>query len=242
MRMSTGRLAEIVEELSSAVDALSFSPPVTHVYNPLGYARAAHLAYLERYASSPREVVLLGMNPGPWGMAQTGVPFGHVGLVKEWLEIEAVVGRPVPEHPKRPILGFDCPRREVSGERLWGWARDRFGTPKAFFERFAVANYCPLAFLVESGRNLTPDRLAAADRTKLFEICDRSLRSMIELLQPDWVVGIGRFAEIRARTALGELDVQVGRALHPSPASPAANRGWQKQFEEDLEGLGIEPL
>jgi len=233
-------MAAVVDGLCAAVGGLSFSPPVTHVYNPLEYAREAHLDYLERYASGRKEVVLLGMNPGPWGMAQTGVPFGEVELVKGWLGIEMPLGRPDVEHPKRPILGFSCTRREVSGRRLWGWARDRFGTPRDFFARFTVANYCPLAFMAESGRNLTPDRLPVGDRLALFEACDVALRVTVDLLRPSWVVGIGRFAEQRARAALQGLDLQVGRALHPSPASPAANRGWVKQFEGDLQGLGIE--
>jgi single-strand selective monofunctional uracil DNA glycosylase len=238
--LTTRGIASIVDDLSAAVSALEFSPPVDCVYNPLDYAREPHLAYLERYASSPKEVVMLGMNPGPWGMAQTGVPFGEIALVREWLGIEERVSRPAQEHPKRPILGFECARSEVSGRRLWGWARDRFGTPEAFFSRFTVANYCPLAFMAESGRNLTPDRLPAVDREPLFAVCDEALRRTMEILQPEWLVGIGRFAETRARKALEGLEISIGRALHPSPASPAANRGWAEQFERDLRGLGIE--
>ena len=233
------RLVAIVEELSEVVDSLVFSAPVTHVYNPLDYARAAHIEYLERYCSGRRDVVFLGMNPGPWGMAQTGVPFGEVQLVRDWLGIDVPVERPALEHPKRPVQGFECRRREVSGRRLWGWARDRFGTPEAFFERFAVLNYCPLMFLMETGGNLTPDRLVAADRAPLFRACDRALMAWVEILDPRWVIGIGRFAENRARAALKTREVEIGRALHPSPASPAANRGWVDQWERDLGLLGI---
>ena len=153
------QVGQVARELGSAVGSLDFGPPVTHVYNPLDYAWKPHLQYLERYGAAPKEVVFVGMNPGPWGMAQTGVPFGEVNLVRDWLGIEAPVGHPEPEHPKRAIAGFACTRSEVSGRRVWGWARDRFGTPQAFFSRFFVANYCPLAFLEESGRNRTPDRL-----------------------------------------------------------------------------------
>src|SRR5690606_1352475 len=106
---------------------LRFRDPVEYVYNPLEYARRPHEAYLKRYGTGPKEVLLLGMNPGPFGMAQTGVPFGEVAHVREWLGIEDGVDRPAVEHPKRPVLGFDCKRAEVSGARLWGWARDRFG-------------------------------------------------------------------------------------------------------------------
>ena len=229
------------QELSRRLMKLSFAPPVTHVYNPLEYAGAPHRLYLERYGGGSKEVLLLGMNPGPWGMAQTGVPFGEVQLVKEWLGLEAKVERPPREHPKRPVTGFACRRREVSGQRLWSWARDTFGTPEAFFARFFVGNYCPLVFLEESGRNRTPDKLPAAERRSLFEACDETLRSTVELLQPSWVVGIGRFAEGRAAAALKGSGVRIGSVLHPSPASPAANAGWATQAVRQLTSLGILP-
>ncbi len=233
------RLAEIARELARAVDELEFRPPVAHVYNPLVYAWRPHRLYLGRYGGAPKEVVLLGMNPGPWGMAQTGVPFGEVELVRDWLGIEAAVGRPAAEHPKRPVEGFACRRREVSGRRLWGWAKRRFGDPERFFARFLVANYCPLIFLEESGRNRTPDRLPAAERRPLLELCDRALRRSVAHLRPRLVVGVGRFAERRARAALGDTGVAVGRILHPSPASPAANRGWEEKMERGLAALGV---
>jgi single-strand selective monofunctional uracil DNA glycosylase len=212
---------------------------VTHVYNPLVYARAAHEAYLARFAGRGREALLLGMNPGPWGMAQTGVPFGDPILVREWMGIEAPVGRPRKEHPRRPVRGLESPRREVSGRRLWGWARQRFGPAASFFGRFLVLNYCPLAFLEESGRNRTPDRLPPAEREPLERICDEALREMVEALGPRMVVGIGRFAERRARLALGQGDLVAGSIPHPSPASPAANRDWAGAAETAFRDLGI---
>ena len=236
---ATGLLTAIADALARDVDRLGFGPPVAHVYNPLVYARAAHRAYLDLAGDGPGRVVLLGMNPGPWGMSQTGVPFGEVAFVRDWLGIEAPVSSPAGQHPKRPILGFDCQRSEVSGRRVWGWAARRFKTPAAFFERFVIWNYCPLAFLLESGANLTPDRLRAEEKAPLFEVCDRALRRTVEVLAPRLVVGVGVFAEGRARRALAELDVPVGRMLHPSPASPAANRGWEEQAERDLRGLGV---
>ena len=125
-------LVRIDRKLSKEVSALSFAEPVCHVYNPLDYARGPHEAFLKRYGEGPKEVLLLGMNPGPWGMAQTGVPFGDVGLVRDWLGITGKVSRPDGEHPKRRVEGFDCGRSEVSGSRLWGWARERFETPERF--------------------------------------------------------------------------------------------------------------
>jgi single-strand selective monofunctional uracil DNA glycosylase len=233
-------LAEIADRASERLEALRFSAPVSHVYNPLAYAREAWAEYARRFGSAPKEAVLLGMNPGPWGMAQTGVPFGEVSLVRDWLGIEARIGRPVREHPKRPVEGFACGRSEVSGRRLWGWARDRFGRPESFFERFFIANYCPLQFLAETGRNLTPDKLRAAEREPLLEICDEALRRTIRCLGPRWVIGVGAFAERRATVALEGTGIEIGRILHPSPASPAANRGWARQAEEQLRELGLE--
>ncbi|HRX84534.1 MAG TPA: single-stranded DNA-binding protein [Phycisphaerae bacterium] len=229
-----------MEELVAAVEPMRFKAPVTHVYNPLVYARDPHVAYLRRYGRERREVLLLGMNPGPFGMAQTGVPFGEVNLVRDWLGIEAAVGRPRREHPKRPIQGFGCTRSEVSGARLWGWARSRFREPQRFFARFFVVNYCPLVFLEESGRNRTPDRLPAKERDRLLDACDVALQQTVDALCPRIVVGVGKFAENRARAALADRDVAIGGMLHPSPASPAANRGWEKVATRQLAELGID--
>lgn len=232
-------MTEIADQLTAAVSGLSFAAPVTHCYNPLVYARQAHHRYLERYGAGTREVLLLGMNPGPWGMVQTGVPFGEVALVRDWMGIEVPVQKPEREHPKRPVQGFACPRSEVSGRRLWGWARDRFGSPEAFFGRFFVANYCPLVFMEQSGRNRTPDKLPAAERTTLFAACDDALRRTVDTLQPRWVLGVGKFAEDRARAALDGYAGTIGRITHPSPANPRANRGWVPLVEAELEALGL---
>lgn len=232
-------LLDISDRLAQDLRTLSFAAPVTHVYNPLEYARTPHAAYLSRYGMAPKEIVLVGMNPGPFGMAQTGVPFGDVAMVRDWMGINEPVGKPSPEHPKRPIEGFNCPRSEVSGTRLWGWARDTFGTPENFFARFFVANYCPLCFMEASGRNFTPDKLPAAERARVEAACDRALRSVVELLRPKRVFGVGQFAENRARAALVGIDVRIGRILHPSPASPAANRGWAAEATKGLKAAGI---
>lgn len=234
-------LVDISRGLSDAVDRLSFGAPVTHVYNPLAYARAPHEAFLERFGVGAKEVVLVGMNPGPFGMAQTGVPFGDPGFVREWMRIEGEVLKPEPEHPKRPVVGLTSPRSEVSGTRLWGWARARFGTPEAFFARFFVLNYCPLVFMEESGRNRVPEKLRKAEREPLFEACDRALGDALEALDPVHVVGVGKFAQDRASAVLHARGAprEVSRILHPSPASPAANRGWAPQAEAQLEALGI---
>ena len=226
--------------LAREVAALRFSPPTACTYNPLVHAQRSHEAYLERYARQGVDALFLGMNPGPWGMAQTGVPFGEVNLVREFLGIEEPVDQPKVLHPKRPIEGFACTRSEVSGRRLWGWARDRYKTAERFSEHFLLSNYCPLVFMEDSGRNRTPDKLPASEREPLFAVCDEALRRLVEWCQPDRVIGVGRFAEGRAIAALGEDAPPIGTVLHPSPASPAANRGWVEQAERQLLAQGIE--
>jgi len=232
-------LVRIARRLSAGVDRLAFGSPVTHVYNPLDYARAPHEQYLRRYGRPACPVLLVGMNPGPWGMVQTGVPFGEVRAVREWLGIEAEVRAPAHAHPKRPIEGFACRRQEVSGRRVWGWARERFGSPERFFERFFVWNYCPLAFLEASGRNRTPDRLPAHETKPLFEVCDRGLAAVVRHLRPDFVLGIGKFAHARVCETLPSDAVVLGGILHPSPANPQANRGWVEKIETQLRELGV---
>lgn len=225
----------IADELAAAVDGLRFGRPVAYVYNPLVYARAGYHAYLRRYGRGRRQIVLFGMNPGPWGMAQTGVPFGDVRMVRGLLGIEVPVDRPAREHPKRPVLGFACTRSEVSGTRLWGWVRDRYATPRQFFSQRIVLNYCPLAFLEAGGRNLTPDKLPVRQRAALLAACDEGMRRMVALYRPRVVIGIGGFAEQRARVALAGQDVQIMRMLHPSPASPAANSHWAREATRVME-------
>lgn len=233
-------LVPIARDLRRDTAQLEFGLPVAYVYHPLDYAWAPHAEYLRRYGSqSPREVILVGMNPGPFGMAQTGVPFGEIAMVRDWLGIEGPVRQPARVHPRRPIAGFACPRSEVSGRRLWGWARDRFGTPEQFFARFFVWNYCPLVFMEASGRNRTPDKLPAAEQHALYAACDRALARCIDALSPRVVAGLGRFAESRVRHVLPQ-GVVTGGVLHPSPANPRANASWVRDAERDLRHLGIE--
>jgi single-strand selective monofunctional uracil DNA glycosylase len=235
------RILEASDRLKRQVATLAFGPPTALVLNPLEYAWPMWEAYCRRYARPGVEAVLLGMNPGPFGMAQTGVPFGAVPVVTGWLGIREPIHPPPVQHPKRPVEGLACRRVEVSGQRLWGWAMRRHGTPDRFFDRFFVANYCPLVFLESSGRNRTPDALPTGERAALFDACDLALRDIVRALGAPRVVGIGAFAEGRAREALRGTGVQVGRALHPSPASPRANRGWEEAFEADLRVLGLDP-
>lgn len=231
-KSAANTVIRLTQGLARDVGRLEFTTP-SHVYNPLRYAWPAHRQYLQRFGAARGRVLLLGMNPGPWGMAQTGVPFGDVGMARDWLGIQAPLRPPLPEqHPKYPITGFDCRRGEGSGSRLWGWAQQRFGGPEDFFARFFVWNYCPLLFIGE-GRNLIPEKLRKGETEPLMAICNRALKSLVRAIEPVAVVGIGRYAETRAREVVGER-LPVGYLHHPSPANPAANRNWPAMAEDAL--------
>jgi len=232
------RLIAAARALSTAVNALPFAPPVSHLYNPLDYAWAPHEIYLRRFGNGPKKVIFVGMNPGPFGMVQCGIPFGEIAAARDWMGIDARVDKPAVENPKRPIEGFACARSEVSGRRLWALFQQRFGTAEQFFANHFVANYCPLAFF-DQGRNLTPDKLPAAESAPLYAACDEHLREIVTILQPEWVIGIGAFAEARAVEALKGMPLRIGKVLHPSPASPAANRGWAEAATRQLVALGL---
>ncbi len=234
------QVLEATAKLSEKVSELDFADPVAYTYNPLDYAWDLHTQYVRKWGASKRRILMMGMNPGPWGMAQTGVPFGEIQAVRGWLGLNGKVNRPENEHPKRPVLGLDCPRSEVSGRRLWGYFAEEFKTPAAFFTEHIIVNYCPLVFMEEGGRNHTPDKLPANEAGPLFAACDQRLRALVELYQPQWVVGMGGFARKKLEKLFGKnptsTGLKIGTILHPSPASPAANRGWAaaaaRQFTE----------
>jgi len=232
-------LIKAARELSQAVSGLKFFPPVAVVYNPLEYAWESHALYLKTYGNSKKKIIFLGMNPGPWGMAQTGIPFGEINAVKDWLGIDAPVNKPKIQHPKRPIEGFQCQRSEISGLRLWGLFKEKFATAENFFKHHFVANYCPLVFMEESVRNRTPDKLKPKERQILFHICDRHLQQVVQILEPQWLIGVGKFTENRALTALKKTNINIGSILHPSPASPAANKDWPGTVTQQLKDLKI---
>ena len=235
----TVKLIKATKALSQSVGSLSFDLPTAYIYNPLEYAWEIHRQYLELAGGGKKKVVFIGMNPGPYGMAQTGVPFGEIPAVRDWMGLKGEVKKPNPEHPKRPVDGLECAKSEVSGRRLWGLFSEKFPSAHDFFNDHFVANYCPLVFMEESGKNRTPDKLVVSETKPLEELCDQHLQEIVEIFEPDWLVGVGGFAEKRATIALSGMNVQIGKILHPSPASPAANRGWAAAATKQLIDQGI---
>jgi single-strand selective monofunctional uracil DNA glycosylase len=233
------------QELAEWIPAVQRDvPSVAVTYNPLEYARLPWQRYTESFGTAPARNLFLGMNPGPWGMAQTGIPFGEVAAVRDWMGIQEPVYTPATMHPKRPILGFDCQRSEVSGRRLWGLAATHYATAAAFFSENFVLNYCPLVFMEETGRNLTPDKLPQPYRGELQRLCDQALGDVIPVLQPRALIGIGLYARRALDRVAADVYVEtppptIISILHPSPASPAANTGWSSHVLEQLRAANL---
>lgn len=238
---AASRFLQVELELNALLRQLSFSEPVRYIYNPLEYAWDTHRCYVEKYCGGDQSILFLGMNPGPFGMAQTGVPFGEVKSVRDWLKITGEVGHPNDEHPKRRITGLSCTQSEVSGARFWGFFRKLCGEPELFFRHCFVHNLCPLIFISASGKNLTPPELPARERDALLALCDSALCQAVEALGISMVIGVGRVAEQRARKALcaAGMHVRVEGIMHPSPRNPLANKGWEAVARAKLAELDV---
>ena len=233
------RLILAGRELADELRGLKFSEPVTHTYLTVDYAKEGYEGYLKKFGNTKKKVLMLGMNPGPFGMAQTGVPFGEVALVRDWMGLSPKIGKPVDEHPKRKVLGMDCPKSEVSGKRLWGYFSEKFPEAGDFFRDHLAINFCPLIWMKDTGANLTPDKIKKAEMAPVEVACQKHLERLVEILEPQYLIGVGAYAEKKlagVKDVLG-IEAEVGKILHPSPASPAANRGWAEAAERQLEGL-----
>ena len=238
MASSIERILTEGQQLATTCNKLKFSDKVWTVYNAFDYAWPGYEAYVRAYGGGRKKTLFLGMNPGPWGMAQTGVPFGEIEAARSWMGLDAPIGKPQKEHPKRPIEGFACQRSEVSGRRLWGLFSELYASADAFFADAFVLNYCPLSFLLESGANLTPDKLTAEEKAPLEAACDTHIREVLNILGPDLAVGVGGFAT-KCLQRLGIEDMRIDTLLHPSPASPIANREWPQRPKAQLQAMGI---
>lgn len=247
-RLSVRRVvADVVEAarwLREASGRLEPGGPVAVTYHPLSYAWAPHQAYLQRYGAGRKRAFLVGMNPGPWGMGQNGIPFGEREIAGKWLGLEGLpVERPPVEHPKRPVLGWDNPRSEESGKRLWGFLRDTYGTPERALRDLFIVNHCPLLMFGETGTNITPDKLLKADREEVGRVCDEGLLRMVDAARPETLIGVGKYAAACCTRVAAERGLEVTHILHPSPASPLANREngayWRRKTTEVFDAVGL---
>ena len=244
------KLAEAAQRLSvicnAAIPKLEKKTIVAHATNPLDYAWPHHEQYLEKWGGMGAHTLLLGMNPGPWGMAQTGVPFGATEVAQSFLQIEPrILETPANAHPKRPIEGMGLVRQEISGTRLWNLMSQHYGSAESTFSSIVVVNHCPLLLLGETGKNITPNNLPAAVMAPILKACDDHLLEVVEILGITRIIGVGKYAEQRARMALGAgkkgngtgndgREIRIDTCWHPSPASPLANRNEGADWRENV--------
>ena len=236
----TQTLIERTRRLRDEVDSLAFTYD-GYIYNPLDYAQAMHEAYLSRYVRQSAKVLFLGMNPGPFGMMQTGVPFGEVNAVRDYLKLSLPVLKPKKEHPNRPVEGMNIKRSEGSGKRLWGLISLKWPNPDEFFKDHCIFNYCHLGFL-DSGKtakNFTPDHLPKEERKALEDVCDSYLKDIIDLIDPMALIGIGKYAQAKLEAVNDKADRIVSSIIHPSPGNPQANVDWNGKTTEKMKELGL---
>lgn len=153
-------ILRVTQQLNSALQLLHIEnhiPAVSHIYYPLQYAYDPYENYVNKYCNGAKSVLFVGMNPSPHGMCQTGIPFGDVNYVKNWLKIGGEVKIPPIQHPNYPISGYSHTLTEISGSRFWGFLSKHFREPENFFEIGFVVNYCPVALISDRGYNLTPE-------------------------------------------------------------------------------------
>ena len=231
--------SKLRDDVEKFADSLVKEGSVDAVYNPLAYAWEPHRAYLELASGGGAKTLLLGMNPGPHGMGQMGIPFAATSVVRDLLKITNLdVGQPRTPHPKRPISGLDWPKEEVSGTRLWGLLANEYGSAESIFKSVFLLNHCPLMlFSGERATNITPDRITGPTTKALLERCDEHLREVVDIMQIERVIGVGRYSEKRALNALSGIDISVTTCWHPSPASPLANRNKGEDWKKNVRNV-----
>ena len=231
--------SKLRDDVEKFADSLVKEGSVDAVYNPLAYAWEPHRAYLELASGGGAKTLLLGMNPGPHGMGQMGIPFAATSVVRDLLKItDLEVGQPRKPHPKRPISGLDWPKEEVSGTRLWGLLANEYGSAESIFESVFLLNHCPLMlFSGEKATNITPDKITGPTTKALLERCDEHLREVVDIMQIERVIGVGRYSEKRALNALSGIDISVTTCWHPSPASPLANRNKGEDWKKNVRNV-----
>ena len=231
--------SKLRDDVEKFADSLVKEGSVDAVYNPLVYAWEPHRAYLELASGGGAKTLLLGMNPGPHGMGQMGIPFAATSVVRDLLKItDLEVGQPSTPHPKRPISGLDWPKEEVSGTRLWGLLANEYGSAESIFKSVFLLNHCPLMlFSGERATNITPDKITGPTTKALLERCDDHLREVVDIMQIEQVIGVGRYSEKRALNALSGIDISITTCWHPSPASPLANRNKGEDWKKNVRNV-----
>ncbi|XP_059053181.1 single-strand selective monofunctional uracil DNA glycosylase-like isoform X1 [Achroia grisella] len=233
---------DLIDQLNVNLEKLQLPNSVQCIYNPTIYARNTFEQYVRKYCNTKKKVMFFGMNPGPWGMSQTGVPFGEVASVRDWLHIIGPVGKPPTELSNRQVNGFNCKRPEISGKRFWGLFKKICRNPENFFHSSFVYNYLPQQWMKNSGANVTPGEFSASDMRPLYAICDPIFVKVLEIYEVETIIAVGKFCEKRAQKAIKQYlpnaTIQIFYLPHPSPRS-VNNTNWEEKAENCLKNFNI---
>lgn len=226
-------------DLNNELNELQFPKNITHIYNPIVYALNLHCQYIKKFLNGKKKVMLIGMNPGPNGMVQNGVPFGNTNTVKNLMKIQGQVDQPPSLNPKRPVTGLSCTTEEPSGVRIWNLLQKLAGSLEVFGEQCFLHNFCPLAFFDEQGKNITPSELKGKIKSTLRDICLKYLEKEIQLIQPEIIIAIGSYVgdslrKLSKQSIYVRTNIKILQLAHPSPRS-LNNNNWPEKATEFFE-------
>ena len=244
MEFKIKNLIEITNKLGNDCEIakkviINDNKSIDFAYNPLKYAWKSHKMYLERYGRLGANTIIMGMNPGH-GMGNTGIPFGCPEKVRNYLRIKNLkIKEPKNSHPKRIVTGLECKKPEISGKRIWSLIEEIYGSPEEAFKQIFVINHFPLWMFNKSGQNITPDKLKPSSNKEIFDICNKYLIEVRNILKAERIVAVGKYASKMARNALKSSNLKsiiIDEIPHPSPANPLANKQkgaiWRKIARE----------
>ena len=198
----------------------------------------AHEQYLKRFGEGRKRVVFLGMNPGPFGMVQVGVPFGEVNAVRDWMQISAPVAPPKTPNPSRPVEGFTCQRSEVRVSACGRFFAERYPHAQDFC-RPLCAELLPAGVLRSRAQRDTRQAPEERNRTALCRLRCTFRRASTRWRRNGWSASAS-LPDAGASSACPFVPAGEDRhRAHPSPAGPIANRGWAPQAAAQLTALGI---
>jgi single-strand selective monofunctional uracil DNA glycosylase len=226
------------------------------IWNPGLYAASWHALFRKEYPASAGCILVFGLNPGPYGMAQTGIPFTDLKRLREHLPRLAkglerrgcsLAGVGLAPRSLRPYLSRTF---ESSAVRVYRFLSRGWGSAEDGWRSVVVANPCSLLFMDAAGENRTPADLvgAVSRRTgslvaarRLRERCNAlrrlAAREAVRVLSPRGVVLLGKDAQRAMQTGIAPLlgpDSILGWE-HPARAVPDR---WAMGLLEEIKRRG----
>ncbi len=228
------------------------------IWNPGLYGETWHARFRRLYRPGQHPLVVFGLNPGPYGMAQTGIPFTDIRrLVSALPDLAAELrGRGERVEPPglappglRPYLSRSF---ESSAVRVYRFLKKGWGGAERGWTEVVVANPCTLLFIDPAeGKNRTPADLARAARLRgsgrdqVRELVEsfgririRCAVESIEALSPRGAILLGKDVQAALGPALRRIlgEARVIPWEHPARAVPES---WASGLLSALRRRGL---